>query len=241
MKAEHRKELQTNALADRMGRLLQRMKAPKKKSVLIWVLVLAVIVVAGIWYYSYRARTINRIEQWFQLSLAGDPPELNRIAETYKTTEQANLARFQLAWYYTWELGVKFLGNPQTAQDYSKFLADGVEKYAQLAKDMKDDPVLYAEAIYNQAAGTEALAIRAGNPFSVKKGDNLVAKILDEAQRLYQELADAQPDSVLGKAAAKRAQELEKNSKSRREIEEFYQGFFWKSLGAGGALDVPHG
>ena len=33
MKAEHRKELQTNILADRMGRLVQRMKErPKLRS-----------------------------------------------------------------------------------------------------------------------------------------------------------------------------------------------------------------
>ena len=58
MKAEHRKELQTNALADRMGRFFQRMKArPRKKSVFLWFVVILVVVVAGgyLWVRSKKS------------------------------------------------------------------------------------------------------------------------------------------------------------------------------------------
>jgi len=38
MKAEQRKELETNALADRMGHLVQRVKTQQRRTTLYWVL-----------------------------------------------------------------------------------------------------------------------------------------------------------------------------------------------------------
>ena len=51
MKAEHRRELNTNALADRMGRLVQGMKQPSQGgSVVLWVIGAVAIFCLGGWY-----------------------------------------------------------------------------------------------------------------------------------------------------------------------------------------------
>jgi len=50
MKAEHRKELETNALAERMGRVVQGMKQAPQKRTMLWMVLVAVavvVVVAG--------------------------------------------------------------------------------------------------------------------------------------------------------------------------------------------------
>ena len=64
MKAEHRRELQTNALADRMGRVVQRIKAPPDRRSLLWIIA-AVAVVIGtlivILYYNNKRATNSHL------------------------------------------------------------------------------------------------------------------------------------------------------------------------------------
>src|SRR5438132_9452135 len=64
MKAEHRKELQTNFLADRMGRLMQGMKAGPQTSgsVVIWVLAALTIGTIVAWYVA--GMNSNRSPLW---------------------------------------------------------------------------------------------------------------------------------------------------------------------------------
>ena len=61
MKAEHRKELQTNALADRLGRLLQGVQSKPSSGVVLFggLIVLAVAILLG-WRYYYTARARSR-------------------------------------------------------------------------------------------------------------------------------------------------------------------------------------
>src|SRR5262249_53330511 len=136
MKAEHRKELQTNALADRMGRLLQRMKTPpKKRSLLLWLLVIAAVVAVGVWWYGRRQRSENEEKQWTELELTGSFPDLTHFVEVYKTSPQARMARFQRAWILTWEAGVKSIAaNPEAR----RYLEAGIEEYGALAEEVKD-------------------------------------------------------------------------------------------------------
>src|SRR5438270_731981 len=55
MKAAHRKVLETNALADRMGRLLDNVKSgPKSASVVAWIFVILALVLFAAWQYYSR-------------------------------------------------------------------------------------------------------------------------------------------------------------------------------------------
>jgi tetratricopeptide (TPR) repeat protein len=126
MKAEHRKELTTNALADYLGNALQHAKeGPSQKTLIYGGIVLLVVAIgAAFWYFSSlaKAKDSGRWEQWSGLSqdagataddknilamaekYPGSFPETrHRLAELDKFerenagTAQARLARFQIA------------------------------------------------------------------------------------------------------------------------------------------------
>src|SRR5262245_50618170 len=114
MKAEHRKELQTNALADRMGRLLQSFKSrPRRTSLLIWLLVIGVIVGGFAWWTAGNTRKRLDSDRWKILDVSGDAYKLEILINTdelkFKDSQQARLARFQYAWLLTWQFGVEHL------------------------------------------------------------------------------------------------------------------------------------
>src|SRR5207249_11156878 len=67
MKAGHRKELQTNMLADSMGRLLQEIRArPQSASIVLWVLGVLAVVIVVVWYFTAGASK-TRSALWVQL------------------------------------------------------------------------------------------------------------------------------------------------------------------------------
>src|SRR5947209_2645787 len=107
MKAEHRKELQTNILADRMGRLVQGMKlgGPKPTSLVLWVLAgLALGTVLFYWYYSGSVRS-SRSHLWFaveqEVNNTNDPAKamerLGTLAADHPGSMPALIARLQRA------------------------------------------------------------------------------------------------------------------------------------------------
>ena len=98
MKAEHRKELQTNVLADSMGRLL---KAIKSGSNTIFYGFLGLIVLGfglywGIGYFTTNAEQ-KKSKLWRDLDSAEKPDDLNKIIENNPKTTQARMARFEKA------------------------------------------------------------------------------------------------------------------------------------------------
>src|ERR1700736_2702219 len=104
MKAEHRKELQTNILADRMGRLVQGMKlGPRPTSLVLWVLAgLALATVLFYWFYSNSVSS-SRSHLWVEVAEdinRNDPStltDLDRIATDHPGTMPALVARLQRA------------------------------------------------------------------------------------------------------------------------------------------------
>src|SRR5439155_24748358 len=104
MKAEHRKELQTNVLADRLGKLVQGFREgfkgrPTNTSLLIWGgIALALVLIVG-WKIYSSVTTKNRSAEWLQLDEASGPTELRKIAEK-DNGAPGRIARFQLARVY---------------------------------------------------------------------------------------------------------------------------------------------
>jgi hypothetical protein len=232
MKAEHRHQLQTNALADRMGRLFQGMKsAPKSTSTLIWVFVFLVLATFAVWQYTASATMKDRSELWTKVDDASHSPtagagELQRIADNNPGTIPGRAAQFQVA-RSSLQQGLQALA----ADDRNRalpLLKKARELYNTVAPSCVDMPMLAQEAMMGRATAEESLA---AIPDTVDTGENAAAEkseqtkepkyagTLDRAQEYYRELVNKYPDSIWGRKAAERMKELES---SRSHIEQFY-------------------
>src|SRR5437016_213362 len=97
MKAEHRKELETNALADWLGRALQSSKDGSKKRYL-WLAVAALIAVAiGYFAWRYYDNKKGASGRWLKLDGAASLADLEQFAKDNKGTMAARAARFEEA------------------------------------------------------------------------------------------------------------------------------------------------
>ena len=220
MKAEHRKELQTNILADRMGRLVQRMKERPKKRVLLYVVLGGALVLGLFIFFRIRSKAAEeQSDRWSWLD-DGFRAEMEQLRLEYPETNPGKAARFQYAWLALWDVGLKELAaNPVDVLKVSGEMDDkdkaGNLEVAQniflrLRKDCEGDPIWEPEALYALAVIEETRAIRR------KDRD----KHLKDALRQYKELAEKHKDSTRGKLARQRAEALEKRG---QEIHDFYE------------------
>jgi hypothetical protein len=207
MKAEHRKELQTNILADRMGRMVQGLKERPKKRIFLYVVLGFAVVVGVLIFTRFRGTAaLEESDRWSWLE-DGFQPEMDKLREEYRETNAGKAARFQYAWLAIWDVGekilggepVKGLGDLEVAENY----------YLKLRKDCEGDPIWEPEALYGLAVIEETKAIRR------KDRD----KHLAEALKMYKNIADKHKASARGKLAAQRAEALEKRAE---EINNFY-------------------
>jgi hypothetical protein len=210
MKAEHRKELQTNKLADMLGRTVRKVRST---SGIPWLKIgLAALVVGGAvlaWWLWNNKKKANS-ELWVDVD-AGTIASLLKLAdEQYKDTNQGKVARFEIAYELLWNRGIKMLGVSSLSAQQA--IAQGLDLYEKLAKECKGDPVLEPEALYSIAVGWEALAA-------------FDEKMLDEALKSYQELAKGDhAKSAYGQTAQKRAAQLTEPVE-RARIVTFYREF----------------
>jgi hypothetical protein len=220
MKAEHRKELQTNLLADRMGRLLQNVKAkPSRRGVLIGAAVVAVLVALATWWFLQNRGVANEQERWVQFEQTTDLNKLKETATDYPNSNQAKAARLQLNYIKLWEgkfaplgVGLKHL-MAQPIQAYQA-LKECKEEYEKLAEECKEDPIFGSEAMYGLAVVEETMTC-----FLEKKED--VTQQLDKALKAYDAVVEKFPKGGFSGQAEKRAAEL-RNPDSRKRIETFY-------------------
>lgn len=217
MKAEHRKELQTNVLADRMGKLVQRMKERPKKRVVLYV-ILGAVILGGLFIFS-RIRSASALEEsdhWSWLE-DGFKLEMDKLIFEYPDTNAGKGARYQYAWLALWDVGLKTLAADPV--DVLKVRGEIDDKpgnlevaeinYLKLKKNCEGDPIWESEAMYALAVIEETRAIRL-------KGRD---EHLKEALRRYKELAEKYKTSARGKQAQKWAEVLEKKMP---EIVSFY-------------------
>jgi hypothetical protein len=208
MKAEHRKELQTNILADRMGRFVQRMKERPKKRVLLYVMLIVAVAVGLFIFTRFRSTAaLEESERWMWLE-DGFQPYMDALREKYPETNAGKAARFQYAWMGVWDDGLKEL-----AVDPVRALGnlDVAERmFLKLKKECDGDSIWEPEALYGLAVIEESRAIR------LKER----AEHLAEALKQYKNLAEKHKNSARGKVAAQRAEAIEKRGK---EIADFYE------------------
>jgi tetratricopeptide (TPR) repeat protein len=205
MKAEHRKELQTNVLADRVGKILEEVKAGPNTTVIV-VIVVALLVVGlyiGWQYYSTTSQN-NRAALWVKLQGATNAEDLADIAKNNERTMPGRIARYQEA-----RLKLR-LGLEKLCADQTKDRTEALEKvkeagdlYVQLVGETKD-AVLLQEALIGVAKARES------------QGD------LDSALDYYKKLLNQKPDGMLVKEAEAAVKRLEPGSESRAKVDSFY-------------------
>jgi len=221
MKAEHRKELQTNALADRMGRFIKQIKKrPSRGSFLTWVLVVIVLAAGGFFLLRRGAAANREARAWAEFS-QGDYPrarEGKRTVYNYDILMQerslvGRAAKLQRAWEFLHDRGIKML-----QADYFNAL-DAVRAagkvYESTFPEVKDDPVLAPEVKYALAVVEETLAAQ------LTLTDKKREEHIDKALRLYQGVEKEYRGSAHGEQAKKRV-ELLKTPEQRRRLIEFY-------------------
>ncbi len=201
MKAEHRKELHTNVLADRLGKFYEGLKTgPQSTSNAVWVVVGLLVLVAAAWWYFHRSAPLP----WTELQNASEQ-KLADLAKDHRGTPLARAARFQEARQFL-ESGQRLL--PELPDEGLKELGEASSRYEQLAQECSDDPILREEALWGVAVAEE------------NRGK------LDRAQEFYEKLRDAAPKSPWGQKAKERAEELARERQAGGGPEtDFYKKF----------------
>jgi len=203
MKAEHRKELETNVLADRMGRMLENFKQKPERGTMFWIIGgIGAVVIAFLAFRYYETGKNENSDAW----LAYYVGDVKAIVDNYREKMPGRALAFDEAWYKTW-VGIKKFGiDPNGAE---KYLESTFGLYQSLREECEGDPLLVPEAIYAQAVIKETLAIRD-------------RKNLDDAIDYYKEVSDKFPKSAYGKLAKDRLEILEDRDR-RAEVSEVYQ------------------
>ncbi len=181
MKAEHRHELQSNALADWIAT-----SADKVKPYTSLISVLCVVVAIGIGVIMYlrsmeRRGKAEASEQLINALQGSGAGELQAMIADYRGTEPAIVAQLVLAEQQL-DAGADtlFSNKPAARENLSK----AAESFA-LAKDQAQDPMLRAWALFGLARAHESM------------GE------LDRARSDYQALRKEYPDSALAELRAK--------------------------------------
>jgi hypothetical protein len=191
MKAEHRKELETNVLAQQLEKAYQGLRQGPSRTTILWIVgIVAVLLIYFLFRYFMSSSEAATSERWLELDDIVFPEQLETVLKKgdLKDTPQGRLARFKEARLNLSE-GVRILGNSPT---------DGVEKienatkaYEELAKSSLKVALLHQEALWGAAKGNEAL----GN--------------IEQATSWYTKLKDEYPTSALGEDAKNQLKRLE--------------------------------
>lgn len=208
MKAEHRKELQTNLLADRLGRLIQGFREgfkirPSHKALLIWGGIIAAVVLLIGWKVYSNSVAKNRSAEWLRLDEASNFDDVKNIAAKAASPQPTRIARFQMARVYLRRGMENFCSTaPEGRKDALKDLSEAARLYGDLAGEAKDSAVLAQEALLGVGKAREAL------------------NELDAAQTAYEQLVNRYPESFNGKEAAERLKKLTEN---KDQVSAFYK------------------
>ena len=200
MKAEHRKELETNILADKVGKLISATKEGPSRGFLFYILCAlgALFVLFLIYRWSVSGKGENEAN-WFYLE-EGSQKANEELVLKAPAENAGKAARLQRAYFILWNIGLKRLGfNPKQALQY---IERAEVEYEQLAKDCKDDPVYLPEALYGLAVIEETRLLE-------RKNRENLALVIDK----YQDVVKANKDSAFAALALKRIDEMKDDAK----------------------------
>jgi hypothetical protein len=208
MKAEHRKELETNTLAEGVGQLVRRMKGRPKRNMFGWVAAgVAFLVVLFLVYRGIHMSREDNAERWAALDL-GSPRALDGLIVNSPDTYPGKSALLEKSWITFWEEGIKGLAHTGQGAKALKQLEAAARTYEEAAKACKDDPTMEPEALYALAIIEETRAV-------------LDRKHLDSAKTKYEELDQKYGTSAFGGLARERLKLFTDDNK-RKALAQFY-------------------
>lgn len=192
MKAEHRKELLTNTLADQMGKFI---KGTSSMSGTVWVL-LGLIVVVGVAYWWWTGLAANRIASaWIDYSDGRQSADrLEEVINQWKGTAAERAAKLTRA-DHLYEKGYEALFTAKGPQGALPHFQAAAQIYEQLSQDPGNSREVAVRALVGAAKAHESLA-------SLGQKESL-----DKAKSLYQQLLKQygqEPRSPLVQEAEKR-------------------------------------
>lgn len=206
MKAEQRKELETNTLADKMGLAMKRVKTSPRRSFFIYLFVtVALLIILFVGYRWWITSRLENSERWVQLYDASSS-HLLQLSDKESTTQAGKAARFQIAWLLYWDEGIRMIGNDAgRSMNAMKLVGD---LYRKLAEDCKDDPVYEPQALLGIAVVEETKAIQARSH-------------LEKAAEYYENVTKKYKETAQGKFAQSRLDQF-KDEKKRAEVASLY-------------------
>lgn len=202
MKAEHRKELQTNTLSATLAGWLDALRGgPTTGSVIFWTFILLAIGFIVLWRYTSFTSQQTNSALWTKVENAETPKELLEVAESSPGSSAARAARFERARMLLRQGFEKMLSNLDIEREEAwKDVKTAEEEYAKLAGEPLQSPILIQEALFGLAKAREA------------QGD------IDGALKAYDQLTSKYGETPIGKVAAEQAEKLRANAEQAKEF-----------------------
>jgi biopolymer transport protein ExbB/TolQ len=194
MKAEHRKELMTNTLANRLGDALQGMKeGPSRGTILTLAAVAVVLILILTWRYFATSAEESDSARWLRWDKLSSPEELKAFADDKEVQGhmQGRLARLEEARRNLHD-GLRDIGGPGAARTQAlENIKRSAELFDKLVEECSDRPLLHQQALMGAAKAHESL------------GED------EPAHKYYQQLSQKYASSALGKEAGEQIKRLE--------------------------------
>ena len=141
MKAEERRHLKENELAERLGRAWRTVASGSTTSTIIWGVILVGLALAIGWrYYSSHALQ-TRSAEWSAVERADKVAELEQVVKDHPGTLVGRIAQFHLNRYRT-DMALAQIAGPNGEERLkaADMLVQIRDSYADLAKQMGDEP-----------------------------------------------------------------------------------------------------
>ena len=229
MKAEERKELETNVLLTRLNHWKEKLKG---RSAYIFggsiILIVALFFTIRIWRANNAAAASARL---MELISADEEKQLDEIIASPKNMGKptATWAKLQKARLLLHREGLEKIGTAAATKRKTAFakIEEGRKLYLETVGELKDTPSLQQEAFLGCAMAEEALL---GTP-KEEKNDEFRGNF-DTMIKYYRQAAEINPNSDASKSYTATA---DKKKSQQAEIEKFYKdlnqlGFIGKGL-----------
>ncbi|MDB5313453.1 MAG: hypothetical protein JWO38_7655 [Gemmataceae bacterium] len=215
MSTEHKNELETNALADRLGRGWEQFKQGKLISYRVMALILLLGTAIGVYFYIRAEQVTAASKAWIELEGANSVSSLEAFPKDHPNTSAAKVAQLQLARYLLGPDGIEKLTSREEGE--RKKAVENVEKsrdiMASLLDEFKDDPGLKADCYCGLAKAETALV---GVP---KEGSTTEFRgSVDKVTEWLDKLAEAAPGTPWGDDAKKESESLKTNPRAKGEL-----------------------
>jgi hypothetical protein len=198
MKAEHRKELMTNTLANRLGEAIQGMReGPSRGTILFLVAAGLILLLVLVWRYFSTSAEESASARWLEWDRLTSPKELEKFVENkdvqdYMPGRLARLAEARRALYD----GLRTLGDPVVRTEAQKNIRKAADLYDKLADELADQPLLHQQVLMDAAKAHESL------------------DEIGKAHDFYQQLAQKYTKTSLGEEAGEQLKRLEAGEKN---------------------------